>query len=190
MERNVKTKAIRLSKKILKYLLLTGAICVAASSPYFVFHLTRNIWRFKNYKPYDKRKITDTFSYLKRRGLIEVKKDNHDFKIALTEEGKKRAKKYQIDDLKIKEPKRWDKRWRVVIFDIPDSERIKRDVFRRKLKELGFYSLQKSVWAHPFDCKREIEFLREFFGLNVKQIQLLIVDKIEKDASLKTVYKL
>jgi CRISPR-associated endonuclease Cas2 len=185
----MKMKVLRLSKEILKYLLLAGVISVAATSPYFVFHLTKNIWKQKSYKP-NKRKITDAFSYLKRRGLIEVKKENHDIQIALTEEGRKRAGKYQIDDLEIRRPSKWDRRWRVIIFDIPNSQKIKRNAFRRKLKEFGFYSLQKSVWVHPFNCQEEINLLRDFFGLDKKQIQVLLVDKIETELLLRKAYKL
>ena len=194
-------KILKLSKEILKYLLLAGVISVAASSPYFALHLTKNIGKQKNYNAkidissrarykHNKRKITDAFSYLKKRGFIEVKKENHDTQIALTKEGRKRAGKYKIDDLEIKRPRKWDEKWRLVIFDIPNSQSIKRNAFRRKLKELGFYSLQKSVWAHPFSCGEEVNLLREFLGLDKKQIQVLLVDKIETDSPLRKAYKL
>lgn len=187
MKKITKIKTKWASKKILKYLLLSGLIYIAASSPYFVLHLTRNISKFKSIK---KKRISDAFSYLKRRGLIEIKKENHDLRIALTKEGKKRAGKYQIDDLEIERPKKWDKKWRLVIFDIPHSKNTQRNAFRRKLKELGFYPIQKSVWVHAFDCKQEIKLLREFFGLNKKQIQVLLVEKIENSSSLKKFFKL
>jgi CRISPR-associated endonuclease Cas2 len=189
MAKSIKTKVMNFSKEVLKYLLLAGAVYIAASSPSFAFQLTKNIWKPKRL-PYSKRKITDAFIYLKKRKLIEVKREDHDVCIALTEEGRKRAGKYQIDDLEIKTPKKWDGKWRVVIFDIPDGQRVQRDAFRRKLKEFGFFSLQKSVWVHLFDCKEEIELLREFFGLDKKQIQVLLVDKIESDLPLRKIYKL
>lgn len=47
--------------------------------------------------------------------------------------------------------KRWDRKWRLVIFDIEETSRSVRDLFRMKLKELGFAQLQKSVWITPHD---------------------------------------
>lgn len=189
MKKITKIKAKFYSKEILKYLLLAGAISIAASSPYFIPQLIKNIRRNRRYSLNGK-KFTDAFSYLKKKGLIEVEKDGHNINIALTEDGRKRAGKYQIDDLRIKEPERWDKKWRVVIFDVPHGDRVKRNAFRYKLKSFGFYSLQKSVWIHPFDCEEEIKLLREFFGLNDKQIQTLLVEKMEKDWFLKKFFKL
>jgi DNA-binding transcriptional regulator PaaX len=78
----------------------------------------------------------------------------------------------------------------VVIFDIPHCDRVKRNAFRWKLKELRFYSLQKSVWVCPFDCKDEINLLREFFSLNDKQIQVPLAKKIKKDWFLKKFFQL
>lgn len=174
------------SKEILKYLLLAGAIYVAASSPYFILNLMKN---FSKLRP-RKRKFTSAFNYLRKRGLIEVKRTGHDVIVHLTKEGKKRAGKYQIDDIEIERPKRWDKKYRLVIFDIPAASKTVRDILRRKLKEWGFYPLQKSVWIHAFDCKEEIELLSEFLGLNKKQIQVLEVTKIENDQFLRKFFKI
>lgn len=189
MKKIRKIKIKYYSKEILKYLLLAGGIYIAASSPYFVFRLMKEISKTKGYRK-RKRKFLDAFSYLRKRGLIDIEKRGHDVCIALTKEGKKRAGIYQIDDLEIEIPKKWDGKWRVVIFDIPHAEKTKRNAFRRKLKELGFYFLQRSVWVHAFDCGEEIEILRNFFGLNKKQIQLLLVEKIENDLILKKFFNL
>lgn len=181
MRKITKIKAKYYSKEILKYLLLAGAIYIAASSPYFVLSLMKNI--LKSTAP--KRKFTYAFNYLKKRGLIEIKKEGHDVIIHLTKEGRKRAGKYQIDDLEIEKSKKWDKKWRMVIFDIPATSRLIRDIFRRKLKEFGFYLLQKSVWIYPYPCKEEIELLREFLGLDRRQIQVLEVTKLENERFLR-----
>lgn len=182
------------SKKILGFLLLAGMITIAVTSPYFLYNLARLILKDKKFRySGNEKQVRDAFSYLKRSGLIVIEKDGHDIKISLTDKGRKKAKKYQIDDLLIVRPKKWDGLWRVVIFDIPDTQKIKRNAFRGKLKELGFYSLQKSVWLHPFNCNKEISFLREFFGLDKKQIEVLLVKNIENDIivkKIKDVYKI
>lgn len=40
----------------------------------------------------------------------------------------------------------WDRKWRIVIFDIPENKRRIRDLFRRRLKAWGFKNWQQSVW--------------------------------------------
>jgi hypothetical protein len=179
------------TKKILKGLLIAGVIYIAASSPYFAFYLSRNFWRSlgKTKPPQRDNRFRNAFYYLKRRGLLDIKKRDHQIYIGLTAEGRKKAGKYLIDDLEIKKPKAWDKKWRIVIFDIPNIIRIKRDVLRGKLKELGFFRLQQSVWVCPYPCKKEIDFLREFFGLNSKEL-ILIEGSIKSDKILRKFFNL
>ena len=110
--------------------------------------------------------------------------------ISLTERGRKIAGRFQIDCLNINKPKKWDRKWRIVIFDISHLKNLQRNVFRGKLKELGFCPLQKSVWIHPFPCKDEIALLREFFGLSQKEIRLITAKDIENDSYLRKVFKL
>lgn len=96
----------------------------------------------------------------------------------------------QIDDLKIANPKKWDKKWRLVIFDIAQMKKIYREAFRGKLKELGFRSLQKSVWIHPFECRPEVELLKDFFGLSDNEMKLIVAQEIGNDGELKKEFKL
>ncbi|MDD5145521.1 MAG: hypothetical protein PHF44_01630 [Candidatus Pacebacteria bacterium] len=186
MGKITKIKVECYSKEILKYLLLTGAVCIAATSPYFCVNLMKGILKAKP----QKKKSVYAFDYLKKRGMIQLKREGPDVIIALTKEGRKRARKYQIDDLKIEKPKKWDGLWRLVIFDIPSSSRIIRDIFRRKLKEFGFYQLQKSIWAFPYHCNKEVSLLREFLGADKRQIQILEVSKLENDKNLKKYFNL
>lgn len=54
----------------------------------------------------------------------------------------------------------WDGHWRIVLFDIPEGKRQRRDLLRRHLKQLGFGQWQKSVWVSPFKVE---ELLTDFF---------------------------
>lgn len=85
--------------------------------------------------------------------------------LIITEKGKETALQFNPDFLKIKRPPIWDKRWRVVIYDIPDKKKSARDALRYKLKELGFKEWQKSVFIHPYPCLNEINFTVEFFDV-------------------------
>lgn len=174
-------------KDILSWLAIAGATYIAASSPYFIRSLLRNIEKFRKYP---KQKVSNIFYRLKKEKLIEIKRKGRQFYISLTKEGKKKAGRFQIDALKIKRPKKWDGKYRLVIFDISQLKKILRELFRGKLKELGFYQLQKSVWVHAFDCEAEIELLKEFFGLSEKELRLVVTKKIGEDRELKKIFKL
>ena len=99
-------------------LFLTGAVMIAATSPYFLTNLAKAYLKNKNYRNYDKRKIAQAFSYLKRSGLIILKEEQGKITVEVTENGKRKIKQYEFEDLKIAEPKKWDKKWRIIIFDI------------------------------------------------------------------------
>jgi hypothetical protein len=58
------------------------------------------------------------------------------------------------------------------------------------LKQLQFYKLQESVWIHPFDCKREVGLLKEFFGFTSKEIQLIVAEQVENPDFLRTRFKI
>lgn len=99
------------------------------------------------------------------RKLFEAKKRGRETFYHLTPFGCRQINRYRFKTLEISD-KKWDGWWRVVIFDIPESKRLARDALRRKLIFFGFYSLQKSVFICPFECRREIEILGDYFNVS------------------------
>ncbi len=179
-----------ITKDIFQWLLLGGMVIIAATSPYFGIHAWRAFQRQQRYKKYPKRNFSDVFTRLYRKGLIETEQNGHNLRITLTEEGRRRAGYLQIDALKIRRPKTWDKKWRLVMFDIAQPKLKHRNALRGKLEELGFALYQKSVWLHAFDCKDEIAILKDFFGLQDKEISLIIAAKIDREEYFKKRFKL
>jgi len=174
-------------KDVFSLLLTGGAIIIAANSPYFVQNVIK---RYEKWKKYPKSKVSDTFYRLRQQGLIDIKMVNHQIYISLTEEGRKRAGIHQIDKLKLARPKQWDRKWRLLIFDIPQERKTYREALRGKLKELGFFQLQKSVWAYPFECRPEVELLQDFFGLSHNEMRLIIAENIGDDRDLRQEFDL
>ncbi|MBU1130115.1 hypothetical protein KKE45_02225 [Patescibacteria group bacterium] len=176
-----------ITKDIFGILLISGAVAIVATSPYFI----RNVFRvYKNFKKYPRNKVCDTFYRLKKRGQINFFRSKDQIYISLTRRGKKMAGWMQIDNLKIKKPKKWDKRWRIVLFDISNLKTIYREALRGKLKELGFCIFQKSVWINPFNCEDEIKLLKEFFGLKDSEMRFIVAEKIENDSQFRKFFKL
>ena len=176
------------SKIILQGLLWGGAIAVASLNPLFLNRLVPQLVRQAKYKLDRRRKIKAfqrSFYYLRRQNLVNFNYQGKQIYISLTKEGRKKAKKYNIDNLRIKKPKKWDGKWRLLIFDIRDKHKIKREALRGKLKELGFYKLQKSVWACPYNFDREVNALRDFFGFGYEEMRVVTASKIENDREIR-----
>ncbi|MEK7147245.1 MAG: hypothetical protein AAB772_03265 [Patescibacteria group bacterium] len=122
---------------------------------------------YKNQDKYGRYRIRKTFTKLRRQGLIEMKEnENGKTKILLTDTGRKKTFQYQFENLTIEPQKKWDKKWRLIIFNIPRDRQKIRYIFRTKLKKLGFYKLQNNAWLYPYECRQEINFIAEF--LNIK----------------------
>lgn len=175
-----------IAKDIFHWLLIAGAVSIAATSPYFIQNLLKANTGLIKYK---KRKIHDTFSSFKKKGFIEVHHSNNQIYISLTKEGRRKAGLFQIDSLKVQRPPKWDGKWRVLIFDISQEKKFYREALRGKLKELGFAPYQKSVWIHAFDCRTEMELLRDFFGLSSNEMCLIIAEKVENDQELRKIFR-
>ncbi len=141
-------------------------------------------------QPYPNWRTKQMLDQLKRQKYIKIKYNSDStVTVVLTRQGWERALTYQLNTMQLAQPKVWDKRWRVVTFDIPEKYKKLRDIFRIRLKQLGLYPLQKSVYVSPYKCFDEIEFLRELYGISFT-IRYLLVEKIEDDGELVESFKL
>lgn len=135
-------------------------------------------------KKIDVARINQELTRLRKRGLVEIiKKQRGVVTVKLTKEGKKKLKRYQIDFLEIEKPRKWDGKWRIIIFDIPVKKNYAREMLRRKMKALGFYKLQASVFVHPYPCLEVVNFLRNYFGVS-SEVEYLDVNSLESQNRL------
>lgn len=171
-------------KYILKTLFLVGAITIATSSPYFLHKIVKVYFRNKKYI---NKKIVRYLRYLIERKLISLKKEKGLIKIDLTERGKEKLNSIQIEELKLKKSKKWDGKWRIVIFDIPKDKL--REKFRLKLREFHFYKLQQSVWIYPFKCEEEIVLLKRLLRID-PYVKIIIAQELEADEKILKFFKL
>lgn len=131
----------------------------------------------KNEEKYNKKEIENAVQNLRRQKFIEIMSNyNGKTKIKLTNKGKERLVEISFDTLEIKKPKKWDGKWRMIIFDIPDRFKLAREALREKIRELGLCQLQKSVWIHPFECEDEILFIAETFEIE-RYVEIITVEK-------------
>ena len=107
----------------------------------------------------------------------------------MTKKGEAILRIWQFEDCKLINQKKWDKKWRVIVFDIPEKKRRIRDQIRHLFNKSGIYKLQDSVWVYPYDCEDIITLLKSDLGIG-KNLLYLIVDELENDKYLREHYSL
>ncbi|MBI4708765.1 MAG: CRISPR-associated endonuclease Cas2 [Candidatus Portnoybacteria bacterium] len=173
-------------KKILLILMGGAALCLNRS-PERQFHIVKAIG--KGWKQIKEDRIKQDIRELYRSKLVNIKTDRDGvISMVLADNGKTKALKYQLEDMRIKK-QAWDRKWRIVIFDIPEEQKMARDAFRFRLKKIGFHELQKSVFVHPFECEDEINFIAEFYQIK-PHILYGVIEKIDNDLYLKNIFDL
>lgn len=115
-------------------------------------------------------------THLKERGYLRVKIEKNKKAILLTKKGLEKI--FQISIKKTNLQERPDKKWQMVIFDIPEKSRGARDHFREGLKNLGYQQLQKSIWVSPYDVLKETEELIKFYRTE-HWIKHFLIEKVE-----------
>ena len=93
-------------------------------------------------------------------------------------------RKWEFADFKFNKPRKWDKKWRVIIFDIPEKKKKVRDHLTSLFRQTGIKKLQDSVWIYPYDCEDIIALLKTDFGIG-KDLLYLIVEELENDKYLR-----
>ncbi len=143
----------------------------------------------KEWRDIDSRVLKRAIKKLYKSKLVRIS-DNADgsTSVALSDAGLKRTLRFNLDKLKLKNPGKWDGFWRIVIFDIPESQKRTRDAFARKLFDLGFKAIQRSVFAYPHDCKDELEFVIEIFELK-PFVRTMLVKEIDIGLDLRHRFK-
>jgi DNA-binding transcriptional regulator PaaX len=179
--------------KYLLMLLALGALPLGGAIVPGIVRAIRNL-NFSHKKDiFSEKQIKNAFNHLKRKKLIEIMNyKGAEVKVRLTNRGKERVRNFSVDTLFIPQPKVWDGKWRILIFDIPTRPKLynlAREALRKKVKDLGFYQIQKSVWAYPYECEDELLFVAEIFEVQ-KYIEILTVEKMLHIDDLKKQFKL
>lgn len=146
------------------------------------FNLISNYYRFINedYKSLNLnkdqnkkiiKKYNNTIYILKKQGYLRKNTNPNKINFHLTN----KTKSY----LKTKYPalyfnkKNWDKKIRLIIFDIFEINRVKRNQLRKILKKIGFIMIQKSVWLCLYD---QIDIVKQWLKENNLQEKILIIE--------------
>ncbi len=187
MKEETKEKVLSASKTLLLIVGALGLVFVAAAAG--------NAVQLLKYTPIMKRsklkvfEINQGIKRLLNRGLIEIKEDENYKFLEVTEKGRHLLLKYQLEGLILNKPPKWDKKYRVVIFDVSEQRKKTRDRLRDILRSFGFVCLQGSVWVYPYDCEEIIDLLKQYLSLD-KEVIYMTVESIQNDKQLKENFNL
>ena len=165
-----------------------GEILLPAGSRKEAYRKFYGWQRAKTWEDYFPSEVERTVGRLARKGWVEKVETKDGIKVILTEKGRKQTWIYKLEELA---PKKgiWDRKWRVVFFDVEEAKSGKRRVLRRYLGRLGFWQMQKSVWVCPYDCEDEVKYLREVLEIP-SEVKWGVMERIENEEELKEVFKL
>ena len=136
------------------------------------------------WKEYLASSVKDGVDKLLRKGRVEIRETNLGTEVKITDRGKIEVLKYRLSELVLQKPTEWDGKWRLVIFDVDETIRNKRDELRRWLIKLGLKLMQKSVWIYPYPLEEQIKFLREILE-TPHAVKLVTAEKIDNDHDLR-----
>src|SRR3989338_1168009 len=164
---------------------LSGLLLVAMAAPNAIQLLGKTSIgkRFKD-------QTLTTLSRLAKEGLIKFEKRGGKRYARITEKGRKvLALELQKKALQAQAKKRWDRRYRIVIFDIAEVRRSIRIRLRETMRAAGFVRFQDSVWVYPYDCEDFTALLKADLHIG-REVIYIIAESIENDGRLREPFTL
>lgn len=137
------------------------------------------------FKNRGQKRFRKVLSDLQEKGIISLSGD----KIKLTKKGKELQKQSEIGKIEISQPKKWDRVWRLISYDIPEKKKRERVWFQRSLKQLDFYKIHESLWVYPFKCEEEVAVIADYLGVN-KYVVFMITDHLPKQEKIQKIFGL
>lgn len=164
--------------KIMKSLWLTGRYGIKGfqESIWPGIHGIRDAYWEKYNDKKKKERWAKMISHLRKKGYLNVKDLKNKKAIIITSKGVEKILRIKVGLGKMKQRK--DKKWQMVLFDIPEDRRRHRDLFRKQLKYLGYKRLQRSIWICPYDVLELTQRLVKNYKLD-RFVRLLLVEEIE-----------
>ncbi len=161
---------------------VVAAVCVAPGLSVLCKGLNA-----KNTK--DRYRIKRALKQMESQGILIRQIKNGKEVLVVSDKGKDKAWSVMRDDLQITRPPKWDGRWRIVTFDIPEKKsKVRREV-SFKIKAIGMEAIQDSVFVSPFPCKKEIDDIAQHY--NVKKFFIYLeANLIESNQDLSKKFNL
>lgn len=120
---------------------------------------------------------------------VEVRGEGEKRKYRIAPPGEQKLARLEFAEYQTAKPQKWDGKWWVVCFDIPETEKYSRTLFQTKLSSLGFYRLQNSIFIYPYTCPGLIPLAHKAFGLH-KCLRVLVAEHVDNELHLLHFFRL
>lgn len=91
---------------------------------------------------------------------------SYDHGLQLTDKARVRLERIVLDKLQIEPMHSWDHTWRITLYDIPEEHKAARNALHDRLRMVGCFQLQRSVWITPFPCRDIVETISSQYGVD------------------------
>ena len=194
----MKEKEINLKKgqlywyilEVIGLTLISGGNPLRPIIPLAIKEIIKTLKEVKNLNV-EEEKIKKRLESLEKNEIIDLEEKDGKIFVRLKDKNNLTIIKYSTKallDFK-KKKKKWNKKWFLVFFDIPEIQRNKRNYLRKFLVDIGFYQYQKSVYIFPYECEKEITLIKKIVE-GAKYMKYLVTEKIEDEKLIKSFFKL
>jgi len=174
---------------LLRMVATSGGVAIALAAP----KMTRLLKEFDRAAIHRRRieaRTQQALARLEKKGLVEIGLRRGKPTVVLTDTGHDRIEEILFEEYQVPEPAFWDGKWRIVLFDIPEARRSKRDELRRFLEQAGFKRLQDSAWVFPYPCDECIELIRARIMRGKDELISFVAEGLPNDRHLRVEFNL
>lgn len=175
-----KIRVTKLRTALLSTIALAGVVAIGIALPNTLQLLEKPLTKAS------KRNTLIAIKTLVRKGYLSQAVDGT---LSISKKGERVLKTIDVGQFKIRPASRWDGRWRIVMFDIPQRRTLLRKSLVLNLRSLGFIRLQDSVWVFPYDCEEFVTLLKRHYSLGT-EVLYVIAERFENDHVLRTRFEL
>ncbi len=176
-------KKANIQRAILSAVSATGLLAVAVVTPGAI-KVLKTIDPKLSFTSYNSR-VERSLKSLLEKGYVKFDTKGEKKILRITSQGERYLTKLESVNYLNTKLKKWDGKYRVLIFDIKEHRRGLRDKLRRTLISIGFMRLQNSVWVYPYDCEDLITLIKLDYKTG-KDVLYMIVDEIEYDKNIRS----
>lgn len=179
-----KETEVSLARIVLGVLVVGGVVAFASIAPNAVQLFGPLLKKKPQYAQASR--IRRALADLKRQGLVE-KKTGESW--TATAAGKRLVE--LADGAATLAQEKWDGKWRVVMFDIPEEKRAVRNRLREYLAMAGFLQLKNSAWVYPYPVGEYVALVTAELRLSIgTELLVLETGRFTGDARLHKAFKL
>jgi phenylacetic acid degradation operon negative regulatory protein len=135
----------------------------------YIRHYGSEIWigsliRLLKEFGHNEQSVRAVMSRMYKQGWVDSRKSGNKSYYYLTKRGTERMEEAAKRIFKLS-PEKWDGKWRMLIYSIPEEKRNIRDEIRKELVWSGFGNLSNSTWISPNDLTKQVYSLIDKYDI-------------------------